>query len=652
MIPEPSECRDREPTGIQDEAICHFLLRAMGLLDPRHGIIRRDVCMACCRTLRGPGQMNPVVASLIYQLGLRIQRIGGFEDCSSRRAETLVRYATDHLHTSVGDEEQSIFPPTRSAPVSEWRPRAAEKFRWAIAMLTAPRGKPTIEATLASLRRAGFGEIRLFAEPGSLLPVGDRELHITVRPGRFGNLLNFYAALATLCEKEPRADAYAVFQDDIEVATGLREWCEGQLWPQDSGLVSLFTPRLHADHYVGWRILSPGVQRVCGAQAIVWRRDLLEQFLSDAQVVRELGLRRWGDDAVLGAWMARTGLGMAYHTPSPVQHIGEVSALYPGGPDRRNIASAVQDVARFSEWTCRHEPGTIGLVGWNTATGLGTINRDLVRLLGIRHWLCPPHPMLAPVREHHRRDMEITRDVSPSAVRQWVQQLDWLLFAEQPYLDFLPQLAAHAGVGIACIPMWELIRPTDPWLQFVDVMICPTRHTERLMNDWRCRYGFGWKTIRVSWPIDTRRFPMRERQVCREFLFVNGWGGGHARYLDGSPFPYSRKGLEVILDAACLAPDLKFIVRSLAQTPSRLPPNVRLAPAVQDHSALYDRGDVCIQPSHYEGLGLQLLECQAAGMPLITTAAPPMNEVQPWQVIPCDARRSFICGAIFLPPPA
>jgi glycosyltransferase involved in cell wall biosynthesis len=90
----------------------------------------------------------------------------------------------------------------------------------------------------------------------------------------------------------------------------------------------------------------------------------------------------------------------------------------------------------------------------------------------------------------------------------------------------------------------------------------------------------------------------------------------------------------VILDAARLAPDLKFIVRSLAQTPSRLPPNVRIAPAVKDHTALYDRGDVCVQPSHYEGLGLQLLECQAAGMPLITTAAPPMNEVQPWQVIP------------------
>lgn len=43
-----------------------------------------------------------------------------------------------------------------------------------------------------------------------------------------------------------------------------------------------------------------------------------------------------------------------------------------------------------------------------------------------------------------------------------------------------------------------------------------------------------------------------------------------------------------------------------------------------------------MQPSRFEGLGLPLLECQAAGMPLVTTDAPPMNEHNPLQTVPTE----------------
>ena len=60
-----------------------------------------------------------------------------------------------------------------------------------------------------------------------------------------------------------------------------------------------------------------------------------------------------------------------------------------------------------------------------------------------------------------------------------------------------------------------------------------------------------------------------------------------------------------------------------------LPPNVELRRAPDDNRELYRDGDDLVQPGHWEGLRLQNLECQAAGLPLVTTDAPPMNECRP-----------------------
>ena len=205
----------------------------------------------------------------------------------------------------------------------------------------------------------------------------------------------------------------------------------------------------------------------------------------------------------------------------------------------------------------------------------------------------------------------------------------------------LPRTAAHAGVGIACVPMWEWIHPELDWLQFVDVMICPTELSLQQMIDWKTRYGFGWDAVHVPWPLDVDRFEFRQRQSCERFLFINGWGGGPARTLDDKLPDYQRKGWEVILASARIAPDLQFVVHSLKEITDRLPPNIMLQNEAPSNADLYVEGDVCVQPSHYEGLGLQLLECQAAGLPLVTTDAAPMNEHNPLELIPTHVEPKF-----------
>ncbi len=645
MAPTPENCVDRVVIDgvVGEQAFCRALSRMTGVTEQSACTVQRDACVACCKSIRAPQEINPTVASLMYTMASRIISQGGHSECSVDRAHLLVRRAINQLSIVVRELPNESFPPSLSSPTYDTTTTNAgfpSSFRWAMAMLTAPRAEPKIEQTLDSLRNAGFEDVHIFAEPEAWIPERFSHLPVTKRPQRFGNFLNFYSCLSTLTCQHPDADAYAIFQDDIQLATGLRQWCEEQLWPLNNGIVSLFTPRLHANSKAGWQIVSPGFQRVCGAQALIFRKDLLQKFLADARVIHSLRLRHHYDDAVLGGWLSREGLGIAYHTPSPVQHVGRISSLFGNGHDLRNLANAVESVSEISNWTNSNpKTANIGLVGWNTSTGLGSINRDLVSQLGIKRWLSPPHPQLPVVSSLPPIDAQIETDVSnPETLLKWVRELDWLLFAERPYIEELPRIAAHNGVGIACIPMWEWVRPNLPWLQFVDLMICPTLLAYRQMEDWTRRYGYGWKTVYIPWPIDVQRFQFQQREVCREFLFVNGWGGGATYRLDGSPAPYHRKGLELIVAAAKLAPDLKFIIRSLQPISFNLPSNICVEPSLEDNADLYDTGDVCVQPSHYEGLGLQLLECQSAGMPLVTTSGPPMNEANPWRTIPTSGR--------------
>jgi Glycosyl transferases group 1 len=256
--------------------------------------------------------------------------------------------------------------------------------------------------------------------------------------------------------------------------------------------------------------------------------------------------------------------------------------------------------------------------------------------LEIDRWLIPSHSTLP---TGNRSTPSVRRDIvevplDDQQLKAWLHGLDWIVFVELPHFDNLVRVAAHFGVGVACVANWEWLHPHLDWLPFVDLMICPTRHTLLVLNDWKRRYGFGWDAIYVPWPIDVNRFPFRQRERCGRFLYVNGWGGAPLRRLDGSDAPYRRKGFELIVAAAWLAPHLSFIVHSQEQQKTKLPPNIELRAGPYDNVALYREGDVCVQPSHFEGLGLPLLECQAAGLPLVTTDAPPMNEHQPLRKIP------------------
>jgi hypothetical protein len=305
------------------------------------------------------------------------------------------------------------------------------------------------------------------------------------------------------------------------------------------------------------------------------------------------------------------------------------------------IPAPADSAGSWSAGKHRAVPLTIGLVGQHSPSGLGHMHKDIAMHLGIDRWLIPSFQDRSELPRGLPCRVDLLDHPSDTQLLSWLRGLDVVLFIERPAIAGLTNLARQQGVTVVCVPMWEYLHPGQEWLDDVDLMLAPTQFTAALLWQWKWRFRFPWKLKTLPWPVDTDRFRFRQRSVCRRFVFVNGVGGRPALARDGFTALYQRKGLEVLFDAARLAPEIPIIVYSGVRSVD-VPASVELRPPPVDNSLLYCDADVCVQPSHWEGLGLQLLECQAAGMPLITTDAPPMNEHCPWALIPAKVEPAFL----------
>ncbi len=109
--------------------------------------------------------------------------------------------------------------------------------RWAVGVTTAPRAQTALLTSLRSLFGAGFRDVRVFAEPGAVLPKG--VAGITVNEANRGVFQNWRFALQTLRDEKPDAEFFAVMQDDVLYSKNLREFMERDLWfADDVGFIS------------------------------------------------------------------------------------------------------------------------------------------------------------------------------------------------------------------------------------------------------------------------------------------------------------------------------------------------------------------------------------------------------------------------------
>tara|TARA_Y100000034_G_scaffold116174_1_gene154179 strand:- start:76 stop:744 length:669 start_codon:yes stop_codon:yes gene_type:complete len=204
------------------------------------------------------------------------------------------------------------------------------------AITTAERdGEDYLPTTLRSLRDAGFADTAIFAEPNAPAPAN---LHVIRNLKKRGAYPNFLHALKWLTFSKPFADAYIVWQDDIEVSLGLRQHLNDLLWPADRetiGVVSLYAAGLYG--LEGEGLVNITDHRAYGALAYVFPRHAAVKLTSDPPRRGSLTMT----DVSVGEFCRREGLSYWVHNPSLVRHIGDVSSI-----SSRNKMKAVVPGAR------------------------------------------------------------------------------------------------------------------------------------------------------------------------------------------------------------------------------------------------------------------------------------------------------------------
>jgi len=342
------QCPYRRPvenSGDSGKALCGLLTEISGVHSTKHCQVTRAACEACCQSFRpSPRDLNPIVAGLLYNLTDEITSQGGVPGCDAVRVAELNQFAEHSIPAVAPDEDDGSVVKTASISpgplpdLKEILPPPAQRCdpavrKWSVGVTTAPRRLSTLSACLDSLINAGWDAPRLFIDSPVEIEPRFSALAKTLRETKVGAWPNFYLALTEMVMRDLDADAFMMVQDDVVFYEhpDLRNYLEQILWPGSvPGLVSLFCPRDYTQPQPGWHVFDG--EWFWGAQAFVFSKEAAQLFLSDWRVL----MHRWNPqhngiaqiDVLTGKWAYRSDVTVYYPTPSLVQHIGHISALW------------------------------------------------------------------------------------------------------------------------------------------------------------------------------------------------------------------------------------------------------------------------------------------------------------------------------------
>lgn len=218
-------------------------------------------------------------------------------------------------------------------------------MRWAYGVTTVPsRLGELLPTTLASLRKAGFPEPRLFIDDcPDALNYWQLKLPMTVHWPKVNVTGNWLLGLLELYARDPNADRYALFQDDFVTYRNLRQYLERTPYPPQ-GYLNLLTFRgneaVIKDKPVGWheaytlgdghRYHGKRQQSGKGAVALVFSNQAACVLFNSNRMMDKLRDPHFGYRKVDGhvvQTMNEAGWREYVHNPSLVQHRGTYSTV-------------------------------------------------------------------------------------------------------------------------------------------------------------------------------------------------------------------------------------------------------------------------------------------------------------------------------------
>jgi len=204
-------------------------------------------------------------------------------------------------------------------------------MRWAYGVTTVPqRFDNLLPRTLESLAAGGFDKPRLFVDGVQNASQYDYlGLEVTTHYPTIRTYGNWLLALWELYIRNPAAERYAIFQDDIITYRNLRRYLEQTTYTHGSHELyyNLYTYPVNqspppSEEYTGWHASN---QMGRGALALVFNRPAISTLLEQSHIIShpQNAQRGWRsvDGTVVTAFKAIQWLEYV-HAPTLVQHTG------------------------------------------------------------------------------------------------------------------------------------------------------------------------------------------------------------------------------------------------------------------------------------------------------------------------------------------
>ena len=220
--------------------------------------------------------------------------------------------------------------------------------------------------------------------------------------------------------------------------------------------------------------------------------------------------------------------------------------------------------------------------------------------------------------------------IDEAVFRMWITEnkLDYVVLSEykQWYDDDKDLRLICKEMGVKCFGILVLERLNKECAKYYDRILCSTITSERAMRLSKVR-NFSY----APYGVDLRESPSADIKKSSKFTFLHVGGFGGAQ---------ERKNTRVVIDAfrKLHKEDTKLIISMQADYLNDYKfaeedtwmidciKFIRRDLSRQDLINLYHISDCVVLPSKWETIGIPILEALAAGKPVVTTNAAPMNE--------------------------